>query len=182
MKNEIWVAIKDYEGYYEISNLGRVKSLAKEWIAGKGSVRKKKETILRFSKVKAKNGIYFHVNICCNKIRKSLLVNRLVAEHFCYKQEGCDVVNHLDCDTTNNRADNLEWTTTLGNVRYSWEHGFKKSIKGEKHGCSKLKTEDIKEIRRLSATGMFHKEISKLFNVTRANVTLIVNGKRWKHI
>lgn len=182
MKNEIWKSIKNYEGYYEVSNFGRVKSLTKEWVAGKGSIRKKGETILRFSKVKARNGIYYHVNVCVDKERRSLRINRLVAEHFCEKPQGCEVVNHLDCDTTNNRADNLEWTTTLGNVRYSWEKGFKKSLKGEKHGMAKLKPEDVRNIRKLSGNGKTHTEICKLFNVTRSNVTQIVNGKRWKHI
>jgi hypothetical protein len=182
MKKENWKPINGYLGYYEISDLGRVKSLAKKWIAGKGVVMYKSETFLVFSKVKARNGVYYHITLCVDKVKKSLRINRLVAEHFCFKPKGCNVVNHLDLDTTNNRADNLEWTTTLKNVRYSWEHGNKKALQGENHGCSKLREQDVKEIRRLSATGMLHKEICSRFNVSRTNVTLIVNNKRWKHI
>lgn len=178
MKKETWKPIKEYEGYYEISNKGRVKSLPKEW-----SVGRKGETILKFGKRKATNGIYYFVVLCVNKVKKYVGVSRLVAQHFKENHNNYDVVNHLDLDTTNNDEDNLEWTTTKGNVEYSWRLGNQKPQQGEKHGNSKLSEKDVVEIRELYKTGKyFHSELSVLYKVSRTQITRIINGNKWKHI
>jgi hypothetical protein len=178
MEQEIWLPIKGYEGYYEVSNLGKVKSLAKEWVTSeRWGVRKKQETILI---TKISRG-YERVVLCVNKAKKTYCVHRLVAEHFCNKKIGCNVVNHINSIRNDNRAINLEWTTTQGNVIHSFNFGNRVSMKGERHGNSKLKEKDILEIRRLGEL-MTHKQISEIYSVQRTVITRIINKTRWGHI
>lgn len=184
MQQEKLTPIKGYEEYYEVSDLGRIKSLAKEWITGeRWGIRKKEATFLKFGKRGCKNQVYYFVVLCVDKVKKYKSVHRLVAEHFCPNPNGYNVVNHINSNTLDNRAVNLEWTTTKGNVQHSWEYGNKKPIRGEQHGNSKLKEVDVVEIKKLLKIGvMTHKEISEMYGVTRNVITRIKSGTRWQHI
>lgn len=117
---EVWKPIKGYEGLYLVSNNGKVKSLDRVVQGGRGPrVHKGKEL-----KPAPNSRGYMRVSLSdANGIKTRLFVHRLVAEAFVLKPVGCDVVNHLDFDYQNNRADNLEWTTQRGNMTYSVERG-----------------------------------------------------------
>lgn len=104
---EEWRPVKDYEGLYEVSNRGNVKSLNYK--------RTGKERILKARK--HKNG-YLHVILCKDGKAKEYLVHRLVASAFCENQMGYTEVNHLDEDKTNNCADNLEFCSGSYNCNY----------------------------------------------------------------
>ena len=101
---EIWKDIKNYEGLYQISNLGRVKSL---WYG--------REKIL--IPVKLKNG-YLRVILCKNGILKTYYVHRLVAEAFLDNPNNLPQVNHKDENKQNNNVENLEWCTNEYNINY----------------------------------------------------------------
>ena len=113
---EAWKPIVGYEDAYAVSNYGRVKNLARIDNMGKF----KRERILR--QPKTPNG-YLHVHLSKDGKAKWCLVHRLVAEAFCDKPDGCDVVNHIDNDKHNNRSDNLEWTTYKGNMQWASKQG-----------------------------------------------------------
>lgn len=98
-----WRPVAGYEGLYEVSNTGIIRSL----------FRYKKEL-----KPQISNSGYETVELFKNKTGKRTLVHRVVAQAFCDRPEGCDEVNHLDEVKLNNHADNLEWTTRKGNVNY----------------------------------------------------------------
>ena len=102
---ETWKAIADYEGIYEVSDLGRVKSLCYG-----------RERILKLAD--DRRG-YFSVQLCKDGKRKTMLVHRLVAEAFIQNPNNLETVNHKDEDKTNNVASNLEWMTRADNKRYS---------------------------------------------------------------
>ena len=105
---EEWKDIKGYEGIYQISNKGRVKSL--------GNNKTKKEKILRPRKI---NG-YFSVRLCKKGEKpKEFNIHRLVAEHFIPNPDNLPVVNHKDENKLNNNVENLEWCTVAYNVNYS---------------------------------------------------------------
>lgn len=104
MSEEIWKDIKGYEGLYQVSNLGRVKS------KHRGS-----ESILK-SIINSRG--YMHVCLCKNSTRKWFKVHRLVALHFLDNPENKPEVNHIDEDKRNNMVSNLEWCTTNYNVNY----------------------------------------------------------------
>lgn len=105
LTDEIWKPIKGFEGLYDISNYGRVMSRRS------GKMLKPR---------KLPNG-YLRVHLP-NKCREAY-IHRLVAETFCERSEGCDVVNHIDNDPSNNHASNLEWTTQRGNVIHAMNQG-----------------------------------------------------------
>lgn len=116
MTTEEWRDIKGFEGKYQISNFGRVKSLL-EWHGNKHiSQYRPMEKIVK----PTDNGHgYLIVGLKNHNKRTSRYVHRLVAEAFVENPKNENVVNHLDYDITNNRADNLEWCSTQENVLYS---------------------------------------------------------------
>lgn len=172
---EIFRPIKNYEGYYEVSNLGRVKSLAKEW-----SVGRKGETILKAGKRKIG---YDFVVLCVDKNKKYVSVHRLVAEHFCENPNSYNVVNHKDSDRQNNNASNLEWTTNSGNAKHGFDYGFRKGMKGVTNGGSILNTDKVIKIRELYYTKKYSQsKIAEMFSIKQTQVSRIVLRKQWQHI
>lgn len=108
MRTEIWRDIAGYEGLYQVSNLGRVKSL------GNGRTCKTSR-ILKF--IKTKVG-YLYVQLCKDGKRKGFRVNRLVAEAFIPNTDGKPEVNHIDEDKANNSVENLEWVWPKDNINH----------------------------------------------------------------
>lgn len=114
---EIWKDITDYEGFYAVSNFGKIKRI--EHKDNNGHIYK--ERILKL--IKQSNSGYLHVHLSKNGVAEWRSVHRLVAEAFVDKREGCNIVNHLDNNPSNNRADNLEWTTYKGNMQHATKQG-----------------------------------------------------------
>lgn len=114
LPEEEWKPIAGYEGLYEISNIGRVKSVG---FYVNGAI-KPRYTRARLRVNGSSTNSYPKVELCNGSGGiKTMLVHRLVAEAFVPNPLGLDVVHHLDEDKTNPRFDNLEWTTRGGNVQ-----------------------------------------------------------------
>ena len=112
---EEWKSIPGYEGLYEVSSYGRVKSLEISYIRKNGIMDQKSEMILS----PKNNGTgYFTVCLYKNKIHKYYLIHRLVAEAFLPNPDNLPEVNHKDEDKSNNRVDNLEWCDRKYNLNY----------------------------------------------------------------
>lgn len=137
---EIWKDIPGFEGFYQVSNLARVRSMPRviEYknryggITGhpfEGKILKPNHDTYGYETVQLKK----------NGTRVPVSVHRLVADAFCHKPDGCNVVNHLDYNILNNLPSNLEWTTQSGNVQWSKHRlraGHKpSSATGEKYIC-----------------------------------------------
>ncbi len=114
---EIWKDIKGYEGLYQISNYGRVKSLPKKALRRYGTYRNVKERILKTSK-SYKHSPYSSVIIRKDGVPKTVSVHRLVAEHFIPNPKNYKYINHKDENKLNNRVDNLEWCSAKYNANY----------------------------------------------------------------
>lgn len=177
MREEIFKPIKGYEGYYEVSSFGRIKSLARRW-----SVGVKWDTILKHGKKRMPN-TYLNVTFCVDKIKQTFTVHRLVATLFCENPNGYDVVNHLDGDVFNNHYKNLEWTTCHGNTMHAFDLGLRKGFSGESNGMSKHRKEDILKIRELHATGLYSQPVlAGMFNCKQPTISKIVLRQRWANI
>ena len=115
---EIWKDIKGYEGCYQVSNMGRIKSLSRKVWNGKNYFWTS-ERILR-------PGIdrdgYFLVNLSKNGKAKTEKVHRLVAKTFIPNPKNKEAVNHIDEDPSNNKLENLEWATVSENNNHGWHN------------------------------------------------------------
>ena len=109
--DKIWKDIDGFEGLYQISNYGEVKSLNRVEKSGNG-YRLRKERIL---KQHMSNSRHLSVVLCKNGKTYPRIVHRLVANAFIPNPEGKPVVDHIDTDPQNNRVDNLRWVTTQEN-------------------------------------------------------------------
>lgn len=111
---EIWKDIKNYEGFYQVSNLGRIKRLNK-WDVNKKCYVKED----RFIKPTDNGHGYKIVTLKKEGKRKNFYVHRLVAEYFIANPNRYSIVNHIDYDKNNNVYTNLEWCTQAQNVHHS---------------------------------------------------------------
>ena len=125
---EIWKDIQGYEGFYQISNLGNVKSLERVIDKGNGILQHRKERIM--NKRESVDG-YYVAKLNVNKKSKSIAIHILVARHFIDNPNNYPEVNHKDCNRKNNQVNNLEWCTHQQNVEYSKQLGHYKT----KSGC-----------------------------------------------
>ena len=112
---EQWLGIIGFEGLYQVSNLGRVKSLEKSYVTGRGWIRHQEEKLLKPRKTKFG---YLQITLCKNGKIKHLTVHRLVALHFLPNPNNLPMVNHKDENKENNIASNLEWCDAKYNTNY----------------------------------------------------------------
>jgi hypothetical protein len=103
---EEWRDVKGYEGTYQVSNLGRIKSKYKQ---SGGKILERKSDY----------GHYANFILCKNGIHKVESLHRIVADAFCENRSDKCEVNHKDMNRSNNRADNLEWVTRSENSRHA---------------------------------------------------------------
>lgn len=150
---EVWKDIQGYEGLYQVSNLGKVRSL----ISNK---------ILRTCT--HKRG-YLMVALCKNKKKKNYYVHRLVANAYILKESNKNEVNHIDGNKTNNNSSNLEWCSDAENREHAYNTGLRKS-------------ETIVEVEMFSISGEFISrfdsmcEASKVTGIRMGNISRCCNG------
>ena len=174
---EQWKDIAGYEGFYQVSDFGDVRSIGRSIFCKSGEFRYVPGQLL--SPWKTEKG-YLAVSLSRGSDRKKLRVHRLVLTAFvgppAEGEEGC----HRDNDPSNNRLENLRWGTSKSN------HADKLAIgttaRGEKCGASKLKVTQVAEIKRQIAEGIPLKDIARSFSISQPNVTAIKQNRTWRHI
>ncbi len=168
---EIWKPIKNYERYYEISNLGNIRSVDRYVNHYSGSKRLMKGK----SRCFGNNGHdYSFIPLTKYGKSKNYYVHRLVAEAFVEKKGNRKHVNHLDGNKQNNKSPNLEWVT----IQENWDHAKKIGLTntGEKHGLTKLTNIDAINIRKFYLGSVTQKELSKMFFCSEVAIWRIVNN------
>jgi|LakMenEpi03Aug12_release.lakeMendotaPanAssembly.Ray.scaffolds.fasta_scaffold789846_1 hypothetical protein len=169
---ENWKKIKGFENY-EVSNFGRVKRNECTIVYSNGQVTKYK---LKYLKLENSKG-YKRVTLCVNNKPKRFLVHRLVAEYFKPNTENKPCVNHIDGQSWNNHAINLEWCTHSENEIHSYKVLGKKTngIKSRK-----IPLNEIQKIKSMHIYGVTQREISKMYNVSQSIISLIINNKTYQ--
>lgn len=161
---EEWRDIEGFEGLYQVSNLGEVRSFYKN------------------KKLKPFRSMgHFVVHLSKNKTRTIKRVHHLVLEAFVGpRPDGMECRHFPDRNTTNNKLDNLIWGTRSENCADRELQGT--SQRGEGNPCVKLSNSKIAEIRLLVAQGEPQRTIAAMFDVSQSLVSRIVTGNRWSHI
>lgn len=174
-----WKAIKGFEGGYEISNDGQVKSLARITKGGNNGPFAIKERLLRITFTKLRP----NVSMSYQGTKRTFLVHKLVADAFLPQPEGKDVVIHKDGNLKNCCVDNLEWLSNAELAEKRKSDDTYKALKGTQVHSAKLSEENVLSIRDRYSRGnetMF--DLAAEFNVSKALISYIVNYKSWKHI
>ena len=153
---EIWKDIEGYEGLYQVSNLGNVKSLNYR--------QTKREKILK--SVNDKDG-YLFVSLCKNSVIKHYSIHRLVADVFIDNPNNYPQVNHKDENKTNNNVDNLEWCSP----KYNTNYGTTINRRSEKHKKAIYCLETDKIYKSLT-------ECAKELNLSIVNISHVLNGQQ----
>ena len=133
---EEWRDIKGYEGIYQVSNLGRVKSLSHLVVRCNNSNYITKERILRPGVKKDKRMM---VVLCVRGVKKSVSIHRLVAQAFIPNPDNLPEINHKDENPQNNTVTNLEWCTGYYNKHYGTAlERMRNSLKGRKQSLEEI--------------------------------------------
>ncbi len=158
--NEIWHNIEGYEGLYQVSNYGRVKSLSRPYKNQYGEFGNKKEFIKAQklcsfdSSTKEKSG-YLVVNLAKDDRGKWVRVHRLVAQAFLENPLNLLEVNHKDGNKLNNNVDNLEWVTHAQNCIHAWQNGLRNENEQARRLKIKLKNQKLKNISKEMVLDIF---------------------------
>lgn len=171
---EIWKDIKDYEGLYQVSSYGRVKSLARPRKMPRNLFRYTEEKILKWQF--NKKG-YMRVILYKNGKNQIFFIHRLVAETYIPNPYGKSDVNHKNGIKTDNRVENLEWCTTKENIRHSWSIGLrKKRIGKENHLSIIVEQYDIQGNFIQEWNGI--SEAGRQLRINPTNISYCCKGKR----
>lgn len=179
-EQEIWKDIKGYEGLYQISNLGRVKSCARKinhglYVEDRGDV---------IMTPYLNNNGYYSVMLHKNKKKKNHRIHQMVARAFIPNPENKEMINHIDCNRLNNKVENLEWCTNSENQIHAMKNGLKVDF-GVNHPNSKLTQEDVRYIRKhyIPKDKEFgYVPLSKKFGVSISTINSVVCCKRYKDV
>jgi len=176
---EIWKDIKGYEGAYQISNLGRVKTLRRKIKHPRHGEYLRPEKILR---PRINHHGYLRVAFNVNKVTKDFFVHRLIAIAFIPNPHNYATINHMDGNKLNNDISNLEWCTQPENLSHAHRIGLCDK-KGILHHNVKLTEKKVLRIRKLYAEGKLNQyELADKYDVSVPTICNITKNNTWRHI
>lgn len=174
---ERWLPVLGYEGIYEVSDQGRVRSLERMVRSDlhKNGMRRIPPRIL--TQTPMASG-YLSVKLSRDNRGRTGKVATLAAEAFIGPRPATMDVCHGDGVRTNNVLTNLRYDTRKANMADAARHGTIRF--GERSGVVKLSDAEVVQIRSLSASSLSRQEIGRLFGVTRTHISYIMEGKTRK--
>jgi len=174
---EIWRPVVEYKGFYEVSNLGRIRSVRNKTCSKKYSFIKPH---IVYGNCGKSTG-YYSLFLSKNGKSRCFTVHRLVAKVFIKNINKKKLVLHKDGNSLNNYATNLYWGTSKENAQDALKHNT--FVRGEKNGGAKLTEEKVLKIRKLYNSKKFsYSKLGKLFKVHYSTISYIISRKLWKHI
>ena len=164
LNGEEWRDIEDYEGLYQVSNFGRIKSFQKG------------ERILK--PACDKDG-YLYLGLKLNGVNKNFKIHRLVAVAFIPNPEKKHQINHRDGNKLNNHTSNLEWVTHIENIQHATQTGLMPL--GEERFGAKLTNEQVIYIRE-NPNNLSIAELADMFHVKESKISAVQLGKRYTSV
>lgn len=175
---EIWKQVSGYGGYYEVSNLGNVRSVTRT--LPRNAYGRVRTCVGKRLRPAILTGGYLRVGLARGGRVKAMFVHRLVLEAFVCpcptNMEAC----HDDSDPSNNRLSNLRWDTPKANQADRNANGT--SVKGEGNGRARMTGNDVIEIRKRLREGAGRAQLATLYGVGTWIISDISNGRTWKSI
>lgn len=172
---EEWRPIVGFEGLYEVSSLGRVRSLD-HWVRNRYSNALRRGRVLKQTSDRAG---YLQVNFSKSNVISTHKVHRLVAKAFIGEAPTDDAhVNHIDFKKDHNEVTNLEWCSREYNHRHAVDAGRMDGHLSPKRG-KKLTTEKVREIKAAIADGATWRSTAKRFGISNPTLTKIMNRTIW---
>lgn len=146
-----------------------------------GNVYSMKHKLVRLMKHKPGSRGYSKIQLCSPAKKWTTHVHRIVAITWLGPERDGMEVNHKNGIKTDNRLENLEWSTRLENERHAHTY-LGKDMRGEKHTSSKLTASEVTEIRRLKAQGWAYSKLSAKYGVGMTQLCRIVHRQKWAHV
>lgn len=166
--HETWKDIKEFNGLYQVSDLGRVKSFPRE--GTKGCI---------LTPTLTEKG-YLRVQLYKNGIGKRFFVHTLIAKAFVFNRDDKPQVNHEDGIKVNNEATNLAWVTQIENIKHR-DKVLGIHFRGENSHKAKLTRDTVKNIRWLLKYSRYTQyEIADIYTISQSVVSKINLNKIWK--
>jgi hypothetical protein len=176
---EEWRPVVGYEGYFSVSNMGRIRSETRTVPHGRHGKVTYTGKALKPTEARGYSQIQLHRGDEGRMVK----VHRLVAEAFVPNPRGLPIVNHIDGNGLNNRADNLEWVSPSENTQHAHDTGLAKAKAGEDHPSAKLTEDDVRTIRRMiSERSHSQAAIARMFRVCEMVITDIKKRRTWKDL
>jgi len=170
--SEIWKPVPGYEGFYSVSNHGRVRR-------EKTNSNTRKGRLLKLNT----SSRYPRVSLWKHGEQETAYVHRLVAAAFLGPEPDGHEVNHIDGNPENNHVSNLEYVTTQGNAQHAHENGLTSPAKGQTNAQTKLTEAAVREIRRNAlAPRSVIRKLAKKHGISERHTFHIMRGERWEHL
>lgn len=163
---ETWLPVAGYEGLYEVSTEGNVRSLLTGKILQAGYSGKRVPSVCL-----SKNGK-----------QTTKAVHRLVAKAFLPNPHNKPQINHIDGNRDNRSVTNLEWATQHENMIHAYRIGLRYGKKGEKNPNALLSSKKVLRIRELRSQGKAYPEIGRIIGVEAGTVANVILGRSWSHV
>ena len=178
----MWKDVVGYVGYYQVSDTGEVKRLARTFVDAKGVTQPHKEIIRKLSKNQFG---YNTVRLTREHKGKGFLVHRLVGFAFIDNPDSKPFINHKDGNKQNNTVANLEWCTRSENELHAYKTGLKKMSQDGKARVSmssrRNRTALVSRVLQLKQEGLRQIDIAGIVGYSRSYVGLILQGKKCTH-
>lgn len=180
---ERWKPVRGYEGYFSVSDRGRVRSETRTVPHGRFGTVTYRGKLLSPTPVVTKAGTRMVISLSRGHSARRFLVHRLVAQAFVANPKRLAWVIHKNGDGACNRATNLLWVNQSEAVRRKYRSGSTRRLRGEKNPTSLLRNKDVRRIRRMLATGRWsQREIAHQFGVVPMVISDIKHRKTWSHV
>jgi hypothetical protein len=182
--HEEWRPVSGYEGFYEASSAGRIKSVARTITVRTSYGDYPLQIPGRLLRQFVKNSGYPTVSLCRLSVNKTFTVHRLVAIAFIPNPNALPEVNHKDGIKTHNHVGNLEWASTSFNIRHAIQNGLNHpgGPAGKRNGRAQISEITVIQMRRMHSDGSRICDIAKACGVSWSCAAHVLKGRVWTHV